>query len=427
MAMKIACHKSDKKACLSCAYRYVCERSAYHKHDDVRPDRPLQVDSVLNAASDNPVSNRAVAAALEALQALAGRWGGIDGNIKDQADLMGMFGLMEQDIQGMQSAIGLLRTPIPMYYVQALLEHGNMQPVTAKVNLDESTFADGVLSWAPVEGVTVSQLRGSGVANVNASYANPPRLYKGHILEVRGTSNKSIFVVSVKCDGSYYGANLAVGTRLDGNGCVVDDSAKIGRELTTTSYGTHTFTVNNKSGEEVVYIQNLSDDDNRQLRPVSVSVTYLIPLDEDVPGYLNYEGLKTSVSDILNRINLLGNSLSSLDFERGRMSDNDLYAWYSNNAHRIGAAYYNLIGDYCFLSLIDLETIAGWQVVYYSLPVGCIVPAHGLFKTQEGTPCYWAIAVEPNTGVNVLRIAAMEEDAGLPGSKASMQICYKYK
>lgn len=96
IAMKIACHKSSDKACRVCEYRYVCDLSAYHKHDDVPGRKPLQVDSILSATSDNPVSSRAVALAIEALRLTIGRWGNIGGNMEEQADLSARFGSIEE-------------------------------------------------------------------------------------------------------------------------------------------------------------------------------------------------------------------------------------------------------------------------------------------------------------------------------------------
>lgn len=79
-----------------CEYRYVCDLSAYHKHDDVPVQKPLQVDSILSVTSDNPVSNRAVALAIEALHLTIGRWGNIGGNMDDQKDLSARFGSIEE-------------------------------------------------------------------------------------------------------------------------------------------------------------------------------------------------------------------------------------------------------------------------------------------------------------------------------------------
>lgn len=94
--MKIACHKSSDRACRVCEYRYVCDLSAYHKHDDVPSRKPLQVDSILSTASNNPVSSRAVALAIEALRLTIGRWGNIGGNMEEQADLSARFGSIEE-------------------------------------------------------------------------------------------------------------------------------------------------------------------------------------------------------------------------------------------------------------------------------------------------------------------------------------------
>ena len=114
-------------------------------------------------------------------------------------------------------------------------------------------------------------------------------------------------------------------------------------------------------------------------------------------------------------------------FESGRMPGSELYAWYAGTSCFINIAKYNIIGDFVFLSLEDMMLPEGWLVVYYSLPVQCTVTCHGYFKSAEKNQgLYWSIAAEPATGVNVLRIAAID-DAPIKASKTSLIIMYKCK
>ena len=114
-------------------------------------------------------------------------------------------------------------------------------------------------------------------------------------------------------------------------------------------------------------------------------------------------------------------------FESGRMPGSELYAWYAGTSCFINIAKYNIIGDYIILSLEDMMLPEGWQVVYYSLPVQCTVTSHGYFKSAvKYQELYWSIAAEPATGVNVLRIAAVD-DSLMKASKTSLIIMYKCK
>ena len=114
-------------------------------------------------------------------------------------------------------------------------------------------------------------------------------------------------------------------------------------------------------------------------------------------------------------------------FESGRMPGSELYAWYAGTSCFINIAKYNIIGDYIILSLEDMMLPEGWQVVYYSLPVQCTVTSHGYFKSAvKNQELYWSIAAEPATGVNVLRIAAVD-DSLMKASKTSLIIMYKCK
>ncbi|MBO5361339.1 MAG: hypothetical protein J6A13_05610 [Paludibacteraceae bacterium] len=114
-------------------------------------------------------------------------------------------------------------------------------------------------------------------------------------------------------------------------------------------------------------------------------------------------------------------------FESGRMPGSELYAWYAGTSCFINIVRYNIIGDFIFLSLEDMMLPEGWLVVYYSIPVQCVVPSHGYFKAAgTNQELYWSIAAEPATSVNVLRIAAVD-DAPMKASKTSLIINYKCK
>lgn len=117
-------------------------------------------------------------------------------------------------------------------------------------------------------------------------------------------------------------------------------------------------------------------------------------------------------------------------FESGTVLASELYAWYTRDQGincTIEQATYNIIGDYCFISLKNMMVPQGWGVVYYSLPVQCTIPSHGFFKSAvKNQQLYWSIALEPSAQVNVLRIAAVD-DSGMQASSTSLIISYKCK
>lgn len=764
--MKIACHKSSDRACRVCEYRYVCDLSAYHKHDDVPGRKPLQVDSILSAASDNPVSSRAVALAIEALRLTIGRWGNIGGNMKEQADLSARFGSIEELIGLLSERIKAVEestegteevvtddyqqvtqcqedwsgeyvitctkngsthlfagTDVDANYIDVSVSDGTVtvpyddlvaEACMVKIERFGDNYSlrvvgganDGkymynnsstnnikfndepqevVIEWDDNDGVRIHSVGYNTILQMYISSAdtrfrfyktvqNPIVLCKRVYMsadtadialktaesaqatasEAKTAANKALDTADIalgeartaqsKADDAKETAenaqtrmdnlNIESGTgdksvqlvdslRKEGTGAIGKRSAAFGRNTiasgedsfaegentiaqgvkshaegsrtsalqsnshaegysttagndashaegsetiaaglhshaegqdtqangddshaegrtntadgiaahaegnNTTASGDHahaeggntkaigrnshaegenTFaegkashaggtggtrasgsasfahgsgchavskrsvamgvnctagdTAVDASGEEINTDSFAMGKDNRATHKASAvfggdnrssrSHQMVVGHDNaDNPDALFVVGngagkedaQRSNAFEVLENGNAVvsndvifggGKSLtdelnSKATYESGEMAAADLYAWYANNEYRIEKAQYNLIGDYCMLSLVGVKTIAGWNVVYYSLPVSCAVPAHGFFKTQDGHNCYWAIASEPDTNVMVLRIASLEEGTALTQSAASLQICYKYK
>lgn len=652
--MKIACHKSSDRACRVCEYRYVCDLSAYHKHDDVPGRKPLQVDSILSAASDNPVSSRAVALAIEALRLTIGRWGNIGGNMDDQKDLSARFGSIEELIGLLSERIKAVEestegteevatddyqqvtqcqedwsgeyvitctkngsthlfagTDVDANYIDVSVSDGTVtvpyddlvaEACMVKIERFGDNYSlrvvgganDGkymynnsstnnikfndepqevVIEWDDNDGVRIHSVGYNTILQMYISSAdtrfcfyktvqNPIVLCKRVYMsadtadialktaesaqatasEAKAAANKASDTADTalgeartaqsKADDALKTAesaqtrmdnlNIESGTgdksvqlvdslRKEGTGAIGKRSAAFGRNTIASgedsfAEGENTFaegkashaggtsgtrasgsasfahgsgchavskrsvamgvnctagdTAVDASGEEINTDSFAMGKDNRATHKASAvfggdnrssrSHQMVVGHDNaDNPDALFVVGngagkedaQRSNAFEVLENGNAVvsndvifggGKSLtdelnSKATYESGEMAAADLYAWYANNEYRIEKAQYNLIGDYCMLSLVGVKTIAGWNVVYYSLPVSCAVPAHGFFKTQDGHNCYWAIASEPDTNVMVLRIASLEEGTALTQSAASLQICYKYK
>ncbi len=133
----------------------------------------------------------------------------------------------------------------------------------------------------------------------------------------------------------------------------------------------------------------------------------------------------TRLDSVQETANAAYSGVTALGFASGAMADADLYAWYASGV-KMKSAKWNIMGDYCFLSLFDVPTIDGWFKVYYSLPFTCVVPTHGLAKSAANQELYWSIVDEPTTQVKTLCIAAMD-DTALVGTVVSFSLCYKFK
>lgn len=426
--MKIACHKSSDRACRVCEYRYVCDLSAYHKHNDVPAQNPLQVDSVLDPTSDNPIANRAVALAIEALHLTIGRWGSISGNIDEQGDLSARFGSINEIIGQLQEVVDVLKTHAVMergsgdksvQLVDDLRTDGKGATGKRSAAFGRDTLASGENAFAEGEN-TFAEGKASHAGGTSGTRASGSASF-AHGSGCHAVSKRSVAM----------GVNCTAGdTAVDASGEEINtDSFAMGKDNRATHKASAVFGGDNRSSRSHQMVVGHDNADN----PDALFVVGNGAGKEDAQRSNAFEVLENGNAVVSNDV-IFGGGKSLTDelnskatYESGEMAAADLYAWYANNEYRIEKAQYNLIGDYCMLSLVGVKTIAGWNVVYYSLPVSCAVPAHGFFKTQDGHNCYWAIASEPDTNVMVLRIASLEEGTALTQSAASLQICYKYK
>lgn len=144
-----------------------------------------------------------------------------------------------------------------------------------EVPLQNGTYNSGVITWYAGNGdIKLTQTKGNGTTGVSGSYIAAPRLYKGHILSIEGIDGVKIASVRLRYDGNYYGNDIAIGVSFDNSGNVINDEAKIGRMLSTTTGGTHIITVLTEDGESNVLLQNNATSKNVQFRPVNIQIEY---------------------------------------------------------------------------------------------------------------------------------------------------------
>lgn len=170
-------------------------------------------------------------------------------------------------------------------------------------------------------------------------------------------------------------------------------------------------------------IENNITSTNNTISDVSTEVSNI---DERVTSV---EELTANHNDIL---------ISDIAYERGIMDPKDCYAWYTqqngiNNCTM--QATYNLIGDYCILSVTDLHLINGWVSMFYSLPVAAINTATILVQSNSNNPnnlqtivCTTEFRTESNKNYPVMHLhVAGGINQGLKDSVVSFTLVYKYK
>lgn len=157
----------------------------------------------------------------------------------------------------------------------------------------------------------------------------------------------------------------------------------------------------------------------------------------DVSTKLSYADERITTSEEL--INAHHDILTlDIAYERGIMDPKDCYAWYTqqqgiNNCTM--QATYNLIGDYCVLSVTDLHLINGWVSMFYSLPVAAVNTATTLVQSNSSNPnnlqtivCTTEFRTENNKVYPVMHLhVAGGINQGLTDAVVSFTLVYKYK
>ena len=139
-------------------------------------------------------------------------------------------------------------------------------------------------------------------------------------------------------------------------------------------------------------------------------------------GDVYIKGLGGYLGSAIADVSTLQSVIDNIVIE-GEVEEEHLYAWYSDKQYRIKSMTYNIIGDYIFISIEEMEIPNDWGVVYYSIPKQCAIPSHGVFKATNNQALYWSIVDEPQQHINVLRIASLGgENMGY--SKSSLVISY---
>lgn len=119
-----------------------------------------------------------------------------------------------------------------------------------------------------------------------------------------------------------------------------------------------------------------------------------------------------------------------IGFESGVVSEENSYAWFDAGSSYKMTASYNLIGDYCILTVYDLRLRSGWHHMYYSLPVAPIYTITNLYQTEISKELV-IVNTEYQTGGNgpipVIHICTAGEVRGLAEGALSFTLVYKYK
>ena len=147
---------------------------------------------------------------------------------------------------------------------------------TNEVALGNGTFETDHITWTVGKAITIQQLQGTSTNAVNSNYISAPRLYKGHILSFTAASGYTIKKISITYSGNYTGNSMTAGTVVSEDK-VTDNTTDVNRTWATESGGTHVVSSASASGLSQIYIQNVASAANTQLRPTTISITYIAP------------------------------------------------------------------------------------------------------------------------------------------------------
>lgn len=172
----------------------------------------------------------------------------------------------------------------------------------------------------------------------------------------------------------------------------------------------------------ILNIENNIESTNNTINNVSTEVS-------------NIDGRVTAVEELTaNHNDIL---ISDIAYERGIMDPNDCYAWYTQQQGITNCtmqAKYNLIGDYCILSVIDLHLINGWASMFYSLPVAAVNTTTILVQSNSGNldnlqtiVCTTEFRTESNKTYPVMHLHVAGRNNLLKESDVSFTLVYKYK
>ena len=191
----------------------------------------------------------------------------------------------------------------------------------------------------------------------------------------------------------------------------------------------HDIEINNINSKLSIYDTSILNNENNIIE-VNNTIS-------DISTKLSYTDERiTTTEELINT----HHDILTLDiaYERGIMDPADCYAWYTqqqgiNNCTM--QATYNLIGDYCVLSVTDLHLINGWVSMFYSLPVAAVNTTTTLVQSNSSNSanlqtivCTTEFRTESNKTYPVMHLhVAGGINQGLKDAVISFTLVYKYK
>ena len=187
----------------------------------------------------------------------------------------------------------------------------------------------------------------------------------------------------------------------------------------------HDIEINNINSKLRIYDTSILNNENNIIE-VNNTIS-------DISTQLSYtDGRITTTEELINT----HHDILTLDiaYERGIMDPADCYAWYTQEQGLTGYtmhASYNLIGDYCTLSVTDLHLRSGWVSMFYSLPVAALNTATILVQTTgniQTIVCTTEFRTESGKTYPVMHLHKQGgTNQPLEESVVSFTLVYKYK
>ena len=147
-------------------------------------------------------------------------------------------------------------------------------PTAATVTLSSGTNETDHITWSVADGnITIQQLKGTSSTNVNGTYVTAPRVYKGHVLSFVAAEGYKINSIEITYTGNYSGNSMTAGTEMSAN-VVTNNTTDVDRTWASTSGGTHVVAAKDDAGLSAIYIQNVANVTNTQLRISEMKVYY---------------------------------------------------------------------------------------------------------------------------------------------------------
>lgn len=142
-----------------------------------------------------------------------------------------------------------------------------------------------------------------------------------------------------------------------------------------------------------------------------------------INNILDSASITSNQSKIPSSYAVLTALASKADMERGTITS-DNYAWYSRDAGMYDKKMegtYQLIGDYCFLS-VTAQRIQGWGTVYYSLPVAAIAAGAAAAVSDVN----YTVNTSFQQNISVLEINKADRST-MSAGELYFTLIYKYK